>query len=264
MEFADSPRAYFVREGEDSFRPTSHVGGGWNTREQHIAPSIGLLAHEIERDRDARRGDGLQLSRLSVDIYGVVPIEPVTVAVRVLRPGRTIELVEAQLGYAGRTIATARAWLTQRFDTAAHAGSGFAPIDPPDACAPWDPTTAWPGGFIQSLEARRREREPGHALVWLRTDVSLVHDETVSPRARALALVDAANGMTPRASTDRVMFPNLDLTAHLVREPVGEWTGFDTRVTFGPTGVGLTHSILHDEHGPLGAVAQSLTIRPRD
>jgi hypothetical protein len=54
----------------------------------------------------------------------------------------------------------------------------------------------------------------------------------------------------------------VDLTVHLVREPVSAWVGLDTHVTFGGTGLGLTASELHDEAGYLGQVAQALTVRP--
>jgi hypothetical protein len=76
------------------------------------------------------------------------------------------------------------------------------------------------------------------------------------------ALFDIANGMAVRADPTSVHYPNIDLTAHLTRPPAGEWLGFDTRVTFGPGGLGLTSSVIHDEAGPLGTVAQSLTVRP--
>ncbi|HEX8767117.1 MAG TPA: acyl-CoA thioesterase domain-containing protein, partial [Jatrophihabitans sp.] len=84
--------AYFERTGESTFRPTQHVSGAWNTAEQHIAPALGLLAHVVESDRDARRGDGLVIGRLSYDIFGKVPVEEVRTEVRVIRPGRTVEL----------------------------------------------------------------------------------------------------------------------------------------------------------------------------
>jgi hypothetical protein len=51
--------AYFERVGDAAFRATEHVGGAWTTHEQHIAPALGLIVHAIERDRDARRDDGL-------------------------------------------------------------------------------------------------------------------------------------------------------------------------------------------------------------
>jgi hypothetical protein len=59
-----------------------------------------------------------------------------------------------------------------------------------------------------------------------------------------------------------VAFPNVDLTAHLFREPRGGWLGFDTTVSFGADGLGLTSSVVHDEVGPVGTSAQLLTVRP--
>ena len=58
------------------------------------------------------------------------------------------------------------------------------------------------------------------------------------------------------------MFPNVDLSLHIYREPVGEWLGLDSTVTFAGDGVGLTSSVLHDEQGPFGRSEQILTLRP--
>lgn len=69
--------------------------------------------------------------------------------------------------------------------------------------------------------------------------------------------------MAVRADPRKVTFPNLDLTLHVFRPPTGEWIGLDTRVSFGPGGVGLTSSVLHDPDGPFGTVNQALTVRPR-
>jgi hypothetical protein len=68
--------------------------------------------------------------------------------------------------------------------------------------------------------------------------------------------------MTVRADPRTVAFPNVDLTAHLFAEPRGEWVGFDTTVSFGREGHGLTSSVIHDVHGPIGTLSQILTIRP--
>lgn len=254
--------AYFERTGESSFRATRHTGGAWDTDHQHIAPALGLLAHAVERDRDSRRGDGLVLGRLSYDILGTVPVDVVDVRVCVRRPGRTIELVEASLVHAGREVVVLRAWLMQSGETAALAGSSFPPIPAPSQMECWDPTTVWPGGFIQTAEVRRREAEPGRASYWVRTDVPILDGEHVSRCAAVAGLVDIANGMTVREEPTRVAFPNVDLTLHLFRQPRGRWTGFDTTVSFGPTGLGLTSSVVHDEDGPVGTVAQLLTVRP--
>ncbi|MGN6252395.1 MAG: thioesterase family protein [Marmoricola sp.] len=253
--------SYFQRTGPHTFVPTEHVGGAWRADEQHIAPALGVLAHAVEQDRDARRDDGPVLTRLSYDILGVLPMEEVEVATRVVRPGRTIELAEAVLSHAGRPAVVLRAWLQGGRDTAGIAGSGLPGIPPPEALEPWDPTTVWAGGFIAAARVRRRQQAPGRACFWVRSDVPLL-EEPVSPTARALGLVDIANGMTVRADPGAVAFPNLDLTAHLFRAAEPGWLGFDTTVSFGPGGHGLTSTVLHDESGPLGTLAQTLTVRP--
>ncbi len=254
--------AYFQRIDDSAFRATPHVGGAWSPGEQHIAPALGLLAHVVERDRDARRDDGLLLGRLSYDILGTIPVDVVSTAVRVLRPGRTIELVEASLRHDGRDAVLLRAWLMRPGDTDPLSATALPGIAPPQAMSPWDPSTVWPGGFIASAEVRRAEVEPGRASFWVRTPLDLVEDEPVSRLAAAAGLLDIANGMTVRVSPRDVAFPNIDLTAHLFAEPRGEWIGFDTTVSIGPSGLGLTSSVLHDSTGSIGTMAQTLTVRP--
>lgn len=255
--------AYFRRIDDRHFAPTELVGGAWNVTEQHVAPAIGLLAHAIEVDAKSRRPDPLQLGRLSYDILGTIPLDTVEIDVTVIRPGRTIELVEARLSHNGRPAILLRAWLAQAYDTSAIAGGGFAAIPGPETMAPWDGTGEWPGGFIASIDARRQPVAPGRAIGWIRTPHALIEDEAVSPLARTMGLVDTANGLAPLVSTADAAFPNLDLTAHIFRAPAGEWVGCDVTVSFGADGIGLTHSILHDRDGAIGTVSQWLTIRPR-
>ena len=254
--------AYFERLEAHRFRATEHTGGAWSREEQHIAPALGLLAHAVERDRDARRSDGLVVTRLSYDILGTVPIAEVDIHVGVLRPGRTIELVEAVLGHGGRPVVRLRAWLMEERDTSAIAGAGQSRLPDPHELEPWDPTTVWAGGFIATAEVRRRQVEPGRASVWVRVNQPLLADEEVSRCAAVAGLLDIANGMTVRAAPGDVAFPNVDLTAHLFAQPADGWLGLDTTVSFGTDGVGLTTSVLHDERGPIGTSSQCLTVRP--
>jgi len=252
---------YFEPLGGLRFAPSRHVGGGWNPREQHIAPAFGLLTHLLERHRGQRGGD-LVLGRLCFDIHGVLPMDAFEVELDVVRSGRTIESVEARIVHGGRTAVVLRAWWLARTDTAALAATPEPPLPPPDALPPWDFASAWPGGFVRSVRARRREQAPGRCVCWVDTDVALLKGEPVSATARLMGLVDIANGATPRVAPDRAVFPNLDLTAHLLRAPVGAWVGLDTSVSFGPGGVGLTHSWIHDCDGVVGVVSQCLTVRP--
>lgn len=253
--------AYFERLDEHRFSATQHTSGAWNVAEQHIAPALGLLAHVVERDRDVRGRRDLRLARLSYDILGTVPVAELGTTVELLRPGRTIELVEATLSHGGRDVVRLRAWLMAPGETAALAASPVPPMPPPGQVGRWDPREVWPGGFIESVEVRREQEEPGRARFWVRTATPLV-DEPVSEVARFVGLLDIANGMTVRADPREVAFPNVDLTAHLFTDPRGDWAGFDTRVSFGATGLGVTSTLLHDERGPVGTMAQMLTVRP--
>jgi hypothetical protein len=256
--------AYFERVGAQRFRATEHTGGAWDLETQHIAPALGLLAHAVEQDRDARRDDGLVVTRLSYDILGTVPIAEVDIAVGVTSAGRTIELVEAELAHGGRAVVRLRAWLMAERDTETLHGTGLSPIPPPEELEPWDPSTGWPGGFIATAEVRRAQVEPGRATYWVRTTQPLLEDEEVSRLAAVAGLLDIANGMTVRAAPRDVAFPNVDLTAHFFARPGDGWLGLDTAVSFGADGVGLTTSVVHDEGGPIGTSSQCLTVRPAE
>lgn len=254
--------AYFERVGAGVFRPTEHVSGAWAEAEQHIAPAFGLLTHEIERYVE-EGADTARVTRLSFDILGVLRMQPFEVAVAVVRPGRTIELVEARLTQDGRDAVVARVWRQATHEVSVDVGTPDEPIPGPEQAEPWDASSEWPGGFIRSIEVRRTHTGAGRGRVWARTAHPLVEGDEVSELARFVGLLDIANGMNTRADPSRVAFPNLDLTAHLHTAPRGEWVGLDTRVSFADDGIGLTHSTVHDVHGPVGVSSQILTVRPR-
>ncbi|MDA3147275.1 thioesterase family protein [Leucobacter sp. UCMA 4100] len=254
-------QSYFTRVSAREFAATPLVGGAWKSDEQHIAAPMGLLAHLIEQDH-ARRGGSLALSRVTYDILGVIPLDVCEVDVRVVRPGRTIELVEATLSHGGRAALVARAWMLSASDTSALEGTALEALPGRDTMQPWAYSNDWKGEFVRSIETYRDQEEPGRARGWARAGFAILDSEPSSFTARMLGVIDTANGLTPREDPAAVMFPNLDLTVSLVREPVSEWAGYDTRVTFGAGGRGLTQTILHDEAGPIGQVSQTLTVRP--
>lgn len=255
--------AYFERLDESHFRATEAVGGAWNPQEQHIAPALGLLTHTVEGAFAHRLEAGLQLGRLSFDILGVLPIDIVELDTRVLRPGRTVELVEATLSHGGRPAATLRAWLMARHETSDLAGDAFDPMPALDELEEWRGFDAWPGEFVRTVDVRGRRLGQGRAQAWLRPRVPLLEGEPVSATGRLLSILDISNGITPRFDPQAVLFPNIDLTAHLFAEPHGEWLGFDTTVAYGTGGLGVTHTVLHDRNGAIGTSTQGLTVRAR-
>ncbi len=255
--------SYFERLSETRFRPTEHTSGAWTVAEQHFSPLGGLLTHSIERFAANRGPDGLVTSRITFDILGTIAVEEFDVTVEVVRPGRTIELIQSTATWRGRAVATGRAWRLQRQDTSAFAGGEPAPLPSPDNIAAEDLTAVWPGGYIETLEFRPVTwHEGGRTAAWIRSNAELVAGEEVGNLARFVNLLDTANGIAVRAAPDELFYPNVDLTVHFFRQPTGPWVGFETSVVFGPDGQGLTSTVLHDEHGPVGHEEQMLTIRP--
>jgi len=251
--------SYYRRIDDDTYMPTLHAQGAWQAHEQHMAPVAGLIAHCMETFNGR---EDMQLSRITFDILGMIPAAPSTVECRTIRPGRTIELDEGVLSVDGKPVVRARGWRLSRQDTTDVAGGFPEALPPPDALEPWRGSTLWGGGYIRSLEFRRDPGSvPGAGRLWLRPTKTLIEDSDVSDMAAFVGLVDTANGVATRAHPDEWMFPNLDLTIHLWRAPLAGWAGFDTTVTFGESGVGLTSSTLHDIRGPLGRAEQILTVR---
>ena len=263
----DEPAPTSYGPDPTTFRPTRHTSGAWSTTEQHIAPLTGLVVHEIERMVAARAADGapddLLVGRVTYDILGVVTMAEFAIEVATVRPGRTIELLEAVVTQHGRTVCRARAWRLSRQDTEAVAGGAPEPVAGPDTVQPQHLRRVWPGGYIDSLDVRPvTASRPGRTTTWVATGIPLLPDEAVGDLARYVGLVDTANGIAVREDPRTWLFPNVDLTIHLHRTPQGGWVGLDTTVVFGADGLGLTETVLHDVHGPVGRAAQCLTVRP--
>ncbi|MQY21993.1 thioesterase family protein [Nocardia macrotermitis] len=255
--------SYFVRVGEGRFVPTSHAGGAWADDEQHFSPLGGLIVHEIERFQAREQRSGLVMSRIGFDILGKIGVQEFDIDVRTIRPGRTIELMQATVTIGGRETVTARAWYMQSQDTAAVAGGEPDRLPAPESLDSWPLTSVWPGGYIASLDTRPvAPPRPGRTTAWVGTQLPLVAGESAGALASFVALVDTANGIAVRQEPTKWMFPNLDLTIHFYRQPEGSWTGLDTTVVFGDAGQGLTGTVLHDVRGPVGQAQQTLTVRP--
>lgn len=256
----DSP-FYYRALGDGRYQPTAHVQGAWAEHEQHMAPVSGLLTHALERHEPRQ---DLQLARISFDILGMIPAQETTVTTLTLRPGRTIELVEARMSTGGRDVVRASAWRLTRQDTEAVAAAEAPPLPDPWTSPPWQGMDTWGGGYISSVDFRSVPGgRPGAGRAWLRTPYGLVEGEDSTDLARFVGLVDTANGIGPRQPPALWMFPNTDLTIHLFRAPRMPWVGLAGSVSWGPTGLGVTATVLHDVDGPVGHATQALTVRPR-
>lgn len=252
--------AYFLPRSADEFTPTEHTGGAWSDTDLHVSPLVGLLVHHVQQTRGA---DDLVIGRVSVEILGALARGDIALTSRVVRPGRTIELWLTEASIGDRVVLSALTWWMATVATEHVAGNEHDTMPRPLDVAPYDAQSVWPGGYIRSLDLRRTpDSRPGRARAWVSSSHPLIEGVNVSPLASFTALVDTANGVAVRQSPTEWMYPNLDLSIHLFRQPSGPWIGFDTTVAFGPSGQGLTSTVLHDEAGAVGTAAQVLTVRP--
>jgi Thioesterase-like superfamily len=244
------------------WRATAHTSGPWDPGAQHGGPPSALLGRAMER---CAPREEMTFVRVTCEILGAVPVGELEVSARVVRPGRSVELVEAVLSAGGRDAVRASGWRVLRTDAAA-VPSRLAPAPPlPDAAVDLD-GTAWTGGYLRAVEwrlARGAFTEPGPATAWTRLRHPLVPDEEPSPLVRVLAVADSGNGLSGELDLTQWHFINPELTVHLSREAVGEWVCLDASTTISPGGAGLATSVLSDRVGPVGVGAQSLLVARR-
>lgn len=262
--------AYYVLLGREQhadgsvtalYRSEIHAQGAWNPNEQHMAPATGIVSKELEKFQIR---EDMRIGKISLDIFGLIHFGEFTIHTRMIRTGKTIELIEAEMKSQGKTCIVARAWRIMFQDTSHIAGLEDHAIENPETFELWEGMRKWPGGFIQSIETRsNHHRRGGKGIVWMKPFYDMVEGEQTSDFVRHMGLVDTANGIVPRVEPmSNWAYPNLDLQIHMHRIPKGEWLGIEAVQQYGTDGIGLTSAVLHDIHGPYARSEQILTLRP--
>jgi hypothetical protein len=252
--------AFYSLEG-DRATPSELTRGPWDPDAQHAGPPSALLARAIER---CEPRDGARVGRVTVEILAPVPIAPLTVRARVVRPGRSVEMLEATLEGPEGEVMRARAWRIAESHITADWEHDDAPPGREHAEALEFFATGERIGWHTAMEivfARGRFLEPGPATVWMRPRVQLVDGEPISPLQRTMLAADGGNGVSAPLDWETHVFINTDLTVHLLRPPEGEWVCLDS-VTH-VDGLGMTDTALWDERGRIGRAAQTLLVRAR-
>ena len=250
----------------DLLRPTQYTAGPWSDKLQHAGPPSAMLARALT----PAEPDGLEFARITFDILRPVPIGPLRVSTRALRPGRRVQQMEATLATAGdgAELMRATAWRVAAppFDAAAGADEA-APPPPPDAAEPvtlpwWDTEIAYHSALEWRL-ATGSILEPGPACVWTRMAMPLVAGEETTPLQHLLVAGDAASGVSWVLDWDAFTFPNVDFSVHLQRVPHGEWLAMDAVTRIGPDSFGQAYSTLYDADGRIGHTTQTLVVAAR-
>jgi hypothetical protein len=275
-----APDVFFVADGR-RYVPTELTRGPWDPDSQHAGPPAALIGREIARlDGAVERYVG----RITYEILRPVPIAPLTVDAKVIRPGRAVELAEATLSDEDGEVIRARAWRLRRGEVDIPAGlssddgpgtlgtspstlrPGFAPPGPDEAQPGSFPDTGQAVGYHTAMDYRFVHggfADPGPAVAWMRMRVPLVQGEEPTPLDRVLVAADSGNGVSATLDWGHFLFINVDLTVHLHRQPAGEWVCLDAITIPERTGVGIADTALYDERGPIGRADQTLLVDVR-
>ncbi|PXY22427.1 thioesterase family protein [Prauserella muralis] len=256
--------AFYLPLGGGRFQPTQHTSGPWSPDAQHFGPPSALLVRALEELPAERE---TMLARVTIEILGPAPLAELAVRAVTERPGRSVELLSAELTAGGRPVARAAAWRLATADTSEQAAGSAPALPPAEDC----PQAAWPSGwgsgYLDAMEWRSAGdadiARPGPATVWARQRVPLVDGEKPSPLQRLFTVADSGNGVSNRLDWRAWLFINSELTVHVQREPSGEWIGLDAATVIGPHGVGTARSTLHDAAGQVANGSQALLVRRR-
>jgi hypothetical protein len=254
--------SFFVPLGGDRWQATVHTTGPWDAGAQHGGPPSALLGRAMQCCEPRPE---MIITRFTAEILGPIPVGEVAVTARVVRPGRSVEMLEASLSAGGREAARASAWRVLRTSAGPVPSRMPAPARPPEG-EPVQPPPGWVDGYLSAIDWRVVSGGflvPGPTAVWARMRYPLVPDEKPSPLERVLIVADSGNGASGELDISHWHFINPELTVHLHRDAEGEWVCLDAQTAITPGGAGLATSVLSDRHGPVGVGAQSLLVAPR-
>jgi len=253
---------------EDGYQPTGLTRGGWSDDAQHGGPPVGLIAHVIE----SRHGDpGMLTVRLTTDLVRPVPLEPLRVDSRVIRPGKRVQVIEAIMNAGGVEVALATALMIRIADIdlpeppesdwdQPDGPAAFAPIDSRLWTSAHDPLQRFHLHGVEIRTHRDSFQTLGRGLSWLRLRYPVVEGVEPSPFVRTAVLADIGNGNSTSVDPHEWLFVNPDVALALHRPLSGEWLGMTSVAHQHATGIGMAESTIFDERGPIGTVTQSQLI----
>jgi hypothetical protein len=254
----------------DRWIPSELTRGPWAPDAMHGGPVAALLAHVAER---VEAPGPMHPARLTLELMRPVPLVPLAVVARVLRPGRKVQWVDASLEANGATVARATLLRirTAEIPWPSRVAGGDTALRVPGpesgaaVASPW--SADYPPAYHSTATEHRVVRgawgELGPTTDWIRLRGQVVAGEPPSPLERVAAVADFGNGISSALPYESYRFINADLTIMLHRLPATEWVCLDAATFPEHHGVGVAESVLYDERGRIGHAAQALLLDPR-
>ncbi len=91
--------SFFIPLGDGQWLATVHTTGPWDARSQHGGPPSALLGRAMQ---ECERRPDMMIARFTCEILRPIPVGEISVAARLVRPGRIVELLEASVSAGGR------------------------------------------------------------------------------------------------------------------------------------------------------------------
>ncbi|HEX6310231.1 MAG TPA: thioesterase family protein [Acidimicrobiia bacterium] len=250
--------------GRDRFVPTELTRGPWDPGAMHGGAPAALLARAVERFEP---GPASHVARVTVDLLRPVPLEPVEVRARMLRPGKKVQIVEASLVAREAEVVRMTALRLREADLALpEAAAREDRLEPgPGQARQYDDEGPLDFGHAVDMSLAHGSWEKrGPAAVWFRLAVPVVAGESASPLSRVMAAADFGNGISSSLDwNEGWTFVNPDLTVYLHRLPATEWVGVDAVTWPEGRGIAVAEARLYDERGRIGRSVQSLLLDRR-
>ena len=253
--------ALFEADG-DRFVPTIWSRGPWDPGFLHGGPVAMLASRAMEALPSLV---DMRIVRFTMEFTRPVPLAPLKVQARQIRPGRRIQLLEVGIDGPDGEVVRAIGLRIRRAVTEVPPDEAVQPATGPEQLARWTRTWSELEAFhTRGVEIRpldSKSMSPGS--VGIRASLPVLEGEELTPLQRALAAADFPNGVSLRLDPARYLSINPDVTVHLHREPDGEWIHLDARTFTSPDGTGVAEGLLSDREGRFGRSMQSLILEPR-
>lgn len=266
----DHAGVYLPCETPNTYQSTPLANAGWYEEGQHGGALSALVVGHIEREVPALAE--MQVSRATIEIFRVIPLVPLRIETEIVREGKRIQHVQADVfDDSGVLLSTAAVQRLRVADAPVpeHAAPPSLPIPLPDEIdgrvgEAWGVGAARRTMFHRhAMEIREVEggfEEEGPGTVWMRLTKPIVAGLETSPLQRVVATADFSNGISRALDLDQWVFMNPDLSVHVSRYPRGEWIALAALSTYGDEGRGLATGTLWDTSGWLGRSTQSLYV----
>lgn len=264
----DHEGVYLPGQRPNVYRSTPLANAGWYEEGQHGGPFASLVVGHVESTVPTLTE--MQVSRVTVEIFRVIPLVELRIETDVIREGKRIQLVQAHIYDPDDVLLSVTTLQRLRVvDLPMPESAGPPPLDltEPDQVI-GEVGDAWGVGRTgktmfhrHAMEVREiyggfAERGPG--AVWMRLTKPIIAGRKTTPLQRAVATADFCNGISRNLEYNDWVFMNPDLTVHLTRYPDGEWVGLAAESTYGHLGRGVASGTLWDTSGWLGRSTQSL------